>query len=104
MENAQQRVELMVNVRRVGGDQFEAECAGLWGQGKTTAAALSACVAALSRKNELQGFYWRDAETGVSGMIAKPRKKVSAARNRDKGAVFDPLGGKMNGLQRMKDA
>lgn len=103
MESADQRVELLVTRKRVAASQFEAECAGIVGWGPTPAAALSACVAALCKSDDLQGLYWRDAETGVAGMIARPRKKRAPKGDKNKGAVFDLLGGKMNDFQRMKD-
>lgn len=104
MESEKTKVELLVKVKREGATSFSAECADVWGHGKTPAAALSDCVKRLCRVDALQGLHWRDAETGVSGVIRRPKNKATAARNRDKGAVFDLLGGKMNGLQRMKEA
>ncbi len=103
MESGNQRVELTVKRRRIGVSNFQAECAGVVGSGATSAAALTDCVARLGRIPEFLGLFWRDEETGMSGEITGPRKRRAAAKATGNGAVFDLLGGKMNGTYRMKD-
>lgn len=102
MDN-QRRVELTIKRKRIGVSHFQAECAGVVGSGPTSAAALTDCVARLGRIPEFLGLFWRDDETGMSGEITGQRKRRTAAKVTGKGAVFDLLGGKMNGTYRMKD-
>lgn len=101
--NSPQKVEFLVEIQRAGASSFVASCYGIREIGKTAAAALSQCVRELGRRKELEGFHWREKDSGVNGVIGPQKRKPSGARNKSKGEVFDLLGGKMNGLRRMKD-
>ena len=70
--------------------------------GPSAANALSGLLVKLA-KSEGIGTPWECRELGMKGVLGLEKRKPRRRKDTDKGAVFDLLGGKMNGPDKPMD-